>query len=153
MKTPQTGRVLVLGLGAMGQPMAQRLHDAHLKPLVCDLEPQKHGIFEPFSTSVSGFIDVAATVSIVVCCLVDAAQIDSAFWGKPICERTRHHGFARHLRAGSVVIVTSTISPADMAALAVRLGKLCKTPPRVPTPAGCETLKVHAPTCLQHQRI
>ena len=108
-----SNNVAVIGLGAMGLPMAQRL--AEKFPLtVFDIEPtplremESHGA-RAEKTVAAAVNDADVTVLVVR----DAAQIDAVLFGES--------GAQLHLKAGSAVIITSTVGEEPLRAAEKKL--------------------------------
>ncbi|HET6501497.1 MAG TPA: NAD(P)-dependent oxidoreductase [Amycolatopsis sp.] len=121
-------RVAVLGLGAMGRPMARRL--ARDLPVTV-FDPA----FDPGSGSAAGFdpadvtagrdvpgITVAATAAeaatgadVVLVAVRDSEQVHGALFGE--------QGAAAAMRPGAVVVLTSTVGPDAARATAARLAE------------------------------
>jgi 3-hydroxyisobutyrate dehydrogenase len=108
-------KVAVIGLGAMGLPMATRLAsqlDVRAFDLVkARLDLAEQGGVTPFfsaSLAVSG-------VDAILLAVRDAAQLDNVLFGP--------EGIAPELQPGSVVILTSTVGLDGIVPIAARLGE------------------------------
>jgi 2-hydroxy-3-oxopropionate reductase len=100
-----TVAVGVIGLGAMGRPMADRLAAGGLPPIVVrDLaDPALAALAAVGARRAASFAELASEVDVVVLCLPDAAAVESVTLGP--------EGIARGARPGLVVLDTSTIEP------------------------------------------
>lgn len=107
--------VAVLGLGAMGLPMASRLatgltvHGFDIAPARLDLARER-GV-KPFPSAREAVADADA----VLLAVRDQYQLDDVLFGDA--------GIAPALRAGSVVILTSTVGTAGVRPVAERLAE------------------------------
>lgn len=108
-----TYKVAVLGLGAMGLPMATRLtsqltvHGFDIAQPRLDLAVEA-GVL-PFTSAV----EAVAGVDAVLLAVRDGAQLEDVLFGEA--------GIAGSLAAGSVVILTSTVGMDGIASVAARL--------------------------------
>jgi 3-hydroxyisobutyrate dehydrogenase len=108
-------QVAVVGLGAMGLPIAQRLAE-DLPVVVCDVAADRTAAAAAAGASVAATAAAAARGSDVVLIVVRTlAQAQDALFGPD--------GAAAGLRPGSVVVLTSTVGTAGAQALADRLGQ------------------------------
>lgn len=104
--------VAVLGLGAMGLPMA--LHLAASCTVRCyDPDPARRSA-AGLQVSASAR-EAADGVDVVLLAVRDASQLDDALWGAD--------GVAGVLPGGAAVLLTSTVGIAVVRAVAGRLGK------------------------------
>lgn len=108
-------RVAVLGLGAMGGPMARRLSGAF-----------ELSVFDPLRTAVDALAEVGAQAAVtpaeaadgsevLVVAVRDQRQLDAALFGPD--------GAATTLRPGATVVLTSTVGPTVARELAVSLSE------------------------------
>ncbi|MER6143183.1 NAD(P)-dependent oxidoreductase [Streptomyces sparsogenes] len=109
-------RTAVIGLGAMGLPMAQRLAGA-FPVAVFDIAAERRALAVAHgATEAATPADAVRDADVVVLAVRDQAQVDGALFGEA--------GAAGALRAGAVVVLTSTVGPdaarATAAALATR---------------------------------
>jgi L-threonate 2-dehydrogenase len=115
----------VIGVGCMGRPIAQRLIDGGFCVAVSDINPLQTRFFESNRAKSAGIPQFLATHSIAcIVCVVDAAQTEAVLFGEPDplnFEATQHHGFARRLQSGSVVVLCPTIGPGDTRRVGERL--------------------------------
>jgi 3-hydroxyisobutyrate dehydrogenase len=106
----QVNRVAVIGLGAMGLPMASRLHGEFdvtgFDPAAQRLELARAASLGAAATPASA----AADADVVVLAVRDRAQAETALFGSD--------GAAAAMRAGAVVVLTSTIGPDAAIAIA-----------------------------------
>jgi 3-hydroxyisobutyrate dehydrogenase len=110
---PPTPRVAVIGLGAMGLPMAGRLAAA-LPVTAFDTDPARRAL------AAEGGIAGAATpaeaargADVALLAVRDQQQVDGALFGPD--------GVAAALPAGGVVVITSTVGPDAVRGTAARL--------------------------------
>ncbi|MFK4266223.1 NAD(P)-dependent oxidoreductase [Streptomyces milbemycinicus] len=98
-----TPRTAVIGLGAMGLPMAQRL--AGTFPVaVFDIAAERRALAVGHgATEAATPADAARDADVVVLAVRDQAQVDGALFGES--------GAAQTLKAGAVVVLTSTVGP------------------------------------------
>ncbi|MEU5641733.1 NAD(P)-dependent oxidoreductase [Streptomyces milbemycinicus] len=98
-----TPRTAVIGLGAMGLPMAQRLAGA-FPVAVFDIAAERRALaVEHGATEAATPADAARDADVVVLAVRDQAQVDGALFGES--------GAAETLKAGAVVVLTSTVGP------------------------------------------
>jgi len=109
-------RTAVLGLGAMGLPMARRLA-AELPVSVYDIAPARratlaaHGARDAVSPA-----DAVRDADVVVVAVRDQLQVEAALFAAA--------GAAEALRKGAVVVLTSTVGPEAVRGTAERLAEL-----------------------------
>jgi 2-hydroxy-3-oxopropionate reductase len=110
-----TTGVGVVGLGAMGLPMAERLAAAGLPPIVVrDLaDPRLAALAAAGARRAPSIAELAAQVEVIVLSLPDSAAVESVALGPD--------GIAAGGRPGLVVLDTSTIEPARARQLAEAL--------------------------------
>ncbi|WP_295789225.1 NAD(P)-dependent oxidoreductase [uncultured Microbacterium sp.] len=115
--TTTTSTVAVLGLGAMGLPMATRLatgltvHGFDIAPTRLSLAEEQGVIAFPSAR------EAVAGADAVLLAVRDQYQLDEVLFGVDT-------GIAAALRPGSVVILTSTVGTAGIRPIADRLGAL-----------------------------
>ena len=114
------GRVGVIGIGAMGGPMARHLQHCGVAPRVCDIDP---GVCAAASADGIALSDSAAALAAacdtVIVVVVDAQQIDSVlFGGAGVVLAARPGGAPRQ-----TVVLCSTIAPHDTEHFHARLGE------------------------------
>jgi 2-hydroxy-3-oxopropionate reductase len=107
----------VVGLGAMGRPIAERLAANGLPPVVVrDLaDPALATLAAAGATRAASIAELAAQVEVVVLSLPDAAALDEVVLGP--------HGIAAGGRPGLVVLDTSTIDPGHAREIAEALAR------------------------------
>ena len=104
----------VVGLGALGLPMAVNLHNAgyalrvHTRSRNAEQDPALSG-----SRACATPAEAVAGCSALLLCVSDDEAVDAVLWGE--------QGAGHALAEGSVVIDCSTISPAQAQAMAARL--------------------------------
>lgn len=114
MSTP-TPRTAVIGLGAMGLPMARRLA-AVLPVTVFDIAAERRALVTAEGASEADTpAGAARDADVVLLAVRDQAQVDAALFGE--------NGAADVLRPGAVVVLTSTVGPDAARATAARLAE------------------------------
>ena len=94
----------VIGLGAMGNGIAQSLRRAGYEVRVCDVRPQAAQAFaKDGGVACDSPSDLAATCDVVVSVVVNAQQTEQVLFGANGCAAT--------MRAGSVFVMCSTVDP------------------------------------------
>ena len=116
MSTPSVSAVGVIGVGNMGGGMARRLLERGWRVQVCDIDPAKTRVLEPFGASVHATPAQAAinTVATIVC-VVDADQTGEVLFGP--------QGAATVLQPGQAVLLCPTIAPLDVERFARQLAE------------------------------
>lgn len=105
-------RVAVLGLGAMGLPMARRL--APVFPVVAfDVDPDRRAAVPGNAVPAATPADAAADADVVVLAVRDQQQVEAALFGD--------HGAVATMRPDTVVVLTSTVGPEAARRTAERL--------------------------------
>jgi 3-hydroxyisobutyrate dehydrogenase len=107
-----TPTVAVLGLGAMGLPMATRLAGAFPVRAFDVFEERRSLATKAGATPAATPAEAAQGADVVVIAVRDQEQLESCLFGGGIVE----HGAAESLREGAVVVVTSTDGVQDVAA-------------------------------------
>ncbi|MGY0062111.1 NAD(P)-dependent oxidoreductase [Streptomyces sp. LZ34] len=98
-----TPRTAVIGLGAMGLPMAQRLAGA-FPVAVFDIAAERRALAVGHgATEAATPAGAARDADVVVLAVRDQAQVHGALFGEA--------GAAETLKAGAVVVLTSTVGP------------------------------------------
>ncbi|MFD5320803.1 NAD(P)-dependent oxidoreductase [Streptomyces sp. NPDC127098] len=111
-----TPRVAVLGLGAMGLPMARRIA-TRLPVTVYDVAADRRALLAAEGArDAASPADAAHDADLVLLAVRDRAQLDAALFGTD--------GAAGALRPGATVILTSTIGPDAARETADRLAEL-----------------------------
>lgn len=112
--TGPTRRVGVVGLGAMGAGIARSVRRAGYPLGVYDVRPEAVvAVVDGGGTAYASPADLARDSDVLVCVVVDAAQVDAVLFGAD--------GAAAGLRPGSVFIMCSTIDPLASRAFEERL--------------------------------
>jgi len=107
----------VIGLGAMGQGMAQSLRRAGYRVHVCDVRPEAVQAFAAAGgVACAHPAELAAQCGIVVSVVVNAAQTEAVLFGE--------QGAAAALQPGSLFVMCSTVAPSWSMALEQRLADL-----------------------------
>ncbi|MFJ1750349.1 NAD(P)-dependent oxidoreductase [Streptomyces sp. NPDC088116] len=108
-------RTAVIGLGAMGLPMARHLAGA-LPVTVFDISDERRALAVADGASEAATpAEAARDADVVLLAVRDQAQVDSALFGE--------NGVARTVRAGAVVVLTSTVGPDAARATAAALAE------------------------------
>jgi 3-hydroxyisobutyrate dehydrogenase len=108
-------RVAVIGLGAMGLPMARRLGTA-LPVTAFDVDPERRALATADGVAAAGTpAEAARAADLVLLAVRDQRQVDGALFGPG--------GAAAALRPGGVVMITSTVGPDAVRATAARLAE------------------------------
>ncbi|WP_327428816.1 NAD(P)-dependent oxidoreductase [Streptomyces sp. NBC_01236] len=105
----------VIGLGAMGLPMATHLA-AHLPVSAYDVaKPRRTQLTAAGGTATTSPAEAARDADVVLLAVRDQSQVDGALFGE--------NGAAETLRPGTTVILTSTVGPDAARATAERLAE------------------------------
>ena len=105
----------VIGVGAMGSAVARRLLGCGIETHVRDIRPEAmQGLASEGALAHSSAAALAARCRAFVVLVVDALQIEDVLFGVD--------GASKTLQAGTLVILSSTIAPADADSFARRLG-------------------------------
>lgn len=109
-------RVGFIGLGAMGRGAAANLLAKGFDVVGCDVRAEAlEWLRSQGGTPVPSLADMAAQVQVVVCFVVNARQTEAVLFGDD--------GLVGQLPAGAVFIACSTMDPAYVRELAVRLAQ------------------------------
>jgi L-threonate 2-dehydrogenase len=107
----------LIGLGAMGNGMAQSLRRAGHAPYVFDVRADVAQAFaNSGGTACKSLAELGAACDVVVSVVVNAAQTESVLFGQDGC--------AASMKPGSVFIMCSTVDPNWSVALEARLAAL-----------------------------
>ena len=107
----------VIGIGAMGMGVVESLLRTGIKTYVRDIVPERMIAAEKMGVvSCSSAAQLARAVDIVIILVVNAEQVEEVLFGA--------EGAAPALAKGSVVILSSTLAPDYVEALAPRLAAL-----------------------------
>ncbi|MFE7788796.1 NAD(P)-dependent oxidoreductase [Streptomyces sp. NPDC057460] len=114
-----TPTAAVLGLGAMGLPMATRLAGVFPVRAFDVFEERRALAAEAGATPAATPAEAAQGADVVVIAVRDQEQLESCLFGGGIVE----HGAAESLREGAVVVVTSTVGVDGVQDVAARLAE------------------------------
>jgi L-threonate 2-dehydrogenase len=110
-------KIGLIGLGAMGNGMAQSLRRAGHAPQVFDVRMEVAKAFaKDGGTACASLAALGAACDVVVSVVVNAAQTEAVLFGVDSC--------AAAMKRGSVFVMCSTVDPNWSIALEERLGKL-----------------------------
>jgi len=119
--TPTTA---VIGLGAMGLPMATRLATG-LPVRGFDIAPARLELAAQAGVqTTTSAAEAVAGAQVVLVAVRNAAQLDALLFGSTSDDGAAVPGIAEHLEAGSAVVLTSTVGTEGIAELAARLADL-----------------------------
>jgi L-threonate 2-dehydrogenase len=112
-----TEKIGLIGLGAMGNGMAQSLRRAGHAPMVFDVRTEVAQAFaQGGGTACASLAALGAACDVVVSVVVNAAQTEAVLFGDGGC--------AASMRRGSVFVMCSTVDPNWSVALEARLEKM-----------------------------
>ena len=111
---PAAREIGVLGVGAMGLAMAQRLVDGGHRVTVCDIDPARVAMAAAIGLPATDAAGLAVRCDLVVVAVVDAAQVRDALFGPG-------GAFASAGFRARAVLLCPTIAPDDTVAFADRL--------------------------------
>jgi L-threonate 2-dehydrogenase len=121
MTSPNSTKVGLIGLGAMGSGMAASLRRASFDVHVFDVRQEVADKFaKDGGHACKSVAELGAACDVVVSVVVNAAQTEAVLFG-PNGDGT---GCAATMRAGSVFVMCSTVDPNWSVALEARLEKL-----------------------------
>ena len=121
MTSPNSTKVGLIGLGAMGSGMAASLRRAGYDPHVFDVRQEVADTFaKEGGHACKSVAELGEACDVVVSVVVNAAQTEAVLFG-PHADGT---GCAAAMRAGSVFVMCSTVDPNWSVALEARLEKL-----------------------------
>ncbi len=107
----------VIGLGAMGMGIAMSLLRKGFEVHVCDLRPDAvQRLVEAGGHRAESPAAMAKVVEVLITVVVTAEQTETVLFGE--------HGAAPHLKPGSVLIASATVSPEFAQSLGKRLDEL-----------------------------
>jgi L-threonate 2-dehydrogenase len=110
----------LIGLGAMGNGMAQSVRRAGYSPYVFDVRADAAQIFaNDGGTACASLVELGKTSDVVVSVVVNAAQTESVLFGNSGAD-----GCAAAMKPGSVFVMCSTVDPNWSVALEARLAAL-----------------------------
>ncbi|WP_203525756.1 NAD(P)-dependent oxidoreductase [Crenobacter caeni] len=110
-------RIAFLGLGLMGSRMSRRLADAGYPLSLWNRSVLPSLQLPANSTLAATAADAAQGADIVFCCVSDTQAVDAVLFGE--------NGAAERMRAGSLFVDCSSISPAATRKMAARLFDSC----------------------------
>jgi 3-hydroxyisobutyrate dehydrogenase-like beta-hydroxyacid dehydrogenase len=123
------GRLAVMGLGAMGLPIAAKLLEAGFDVVGVDVaEEARRRFAELGASTVAGAGAVPSDVGAVLILVVTADQVRAVLFGEG--------GLADRLAPGTIVIVSATIGPRDARDIAARLAARGLRPVEAPVSGG-----------------
>jgi putative dehydrogenase len=124
-----TGRVGVIGVGAMGGAVVARLVGVGIRTVVRDILPAAQDAAVRLGAIPAATpAEVARVCDIVILLVVDAAEVETVLFGA--------HGAAAALAPGAVVLASSTVDPAHPAAWAPRIAEFGATLLDAPVSGG-----------------
>ena len=109
-----TSTVAVLGLGAMGLPMARHL-SATFPVRGFDVEASRAGAVAEFGTACTSAAEAASAADVILVAVRSADQLEDLLWSD--------QGIADAVRPGATLILTSTVGIDAVRQVAVRLGE------------------------------
>lgn len=143
--------VAVVGAGNMGGAMVERLSEAGVTVVVCDIDPERQRQALAAGAELADTPSLAASAladdGVLIVCVVDAQQSHEVLFGA--------HGAVSRMRDGQTVMLCPTIAPQDTEALAAGLAEQgigCIDAPMSGGPArardGSMSLMLAAPAAL-----
>ena len=107
-------RIGIIGVGAMGLAMAQRLRETGHEVAVRDIDPARETLaLESACRVLPSPAALAAAVDLLIVTVVDAAQMQAVLFGPD--------GAFEAMRAGSTVLLCATVGPQDVERAATTL--------------------------------
>jgi L-threonate 2-dehydrogenase len=107
----------LIGLGAMGNGMAQSLRRAGYSPYVFDIRADVSAAFaKDGGTACKSLAELGSSCDVIVSVVVNAAQTESVLFGADGC--------AASMKRGSVFVMCSTVDPNWSVALEARLAAM-----------------------------
>ena len=111
-------RIGIVGIGAMGLPMARNLHRKNCAPKVCDIDPAAVATAAAFGIAACASpAELAVLSDVLVIVVVDAAQIEQVLFGPQGVVQAEPAARVSRL----VVMICSTIAAQDTERFAARL--------------------------------
>jgi 3-hydroxyisobutyrate dehydrogenase len=112
-----TARIGVIGIGAMGLPMALRLQEQGFAVTVHDIDPQRHALALQSGCALApNPAALAAQCELLIVAVVDGAQTRSVLLGDALGDSA-----TAALPPGATVMLCPTIAPQDTEAIAAAL--------------------------------
>ena len=116
--TPKVG---LIGLGAMGNGMAQSLRRAGHSPYVFDIRADVSAAFaKDGGTACKSLTELGGSCDVIVSVVVNAAQTESVLFG----DNAGNSGCAATMKPGSVFVMCSTVDPNWSVALEAKLAAM-----------------------------
>jgi len=109
-------RIGFIGLGIMGAPMAQHLLAGGHKLYLHDVKNPPYSLIEGGATVCTSAAEVAMRADIIITMVPDTPHVDAVLFGDD--------GVAKGLRAGSIVVDMSSISPIETKKFAKKINAL-----------------------------
>nr|WP_309132595.1 NAD(P)-dependent oxidoreductase [Brevibacterium sp.] len=106
---------MFIGLGAIGLPMAQRLHEAGIEITGVDLSPDCRQRAQDLGLKAEASLDSAGSAATVIVMVATGSQLDAVLHGSAGRSDT---GLLSRMSEGSVLVVMSTVGPAAVRAAA-----------------------------------
>ena len=111
----------LIGLGAMGNGMAQSLRRANHSPFVFDIRSEVSAAFaKDGGTACNSLAELGSSCDVIVSVVVNAAQTESVLFG----DNLGTSGCAATMKPGSVFVMCSTVDPNWSVALEAKLEAL-----------------------------
>lgn len=118
MTTHSIPQVGLIGLGAMGNGMAQSLRRAAFSPFVFDIRSEVSKAFaKDGGTASASLAELGSSCDVIISVVVNAAQTESILFGDSL----GNNGCAAAMKPGSVFVMCSTVDPNWSVALEARL--------------------------------
>jgi 2-hydroxy-3-oxopropionate reductase len=109
-------RIGFIGLGIMGAPMAQHLLTGGHKLYLHDVKNPPYSLIEGGATVCTSAAEVAMRADIIITMVPDTPHVDAVLFGE--------EGVAKGLKAGSIVVDMSSISPIETKKFAKKINAL-----------------------------
>lgn len=114
--TTQSGAIGIIGLGALGEPLARNALAAGREVWVFDIRPEAMEKLERLGArSTQSPADVAARAGIILIAVLNGSQLEAAVLGDQ-----NGPGLLSTARAGTILVVHSTVGPETCRAVADR---------------------------------
>jgi len=109
-------RIGFIGLGIMGAPMAQHLLTGGHKLYLHDVKNPPYSLIEGGATVCTSAAEVAMRADIIITMVPDTPHVDAVLFGE--------EGVSKGLKAGSIVVDMSSISPIETKKFAKKINAL-----------------------------
>ena len=110
-------RVGFIGLGLMGNPMAQNIHKAGFPLVVYNRNPKRTAEFKKMDVTIAqSASDLASQVDVVITMVTGPKDVEDVIFGR--------NGVAEGMKKGGVIIDMSTIGPESVKVIAQKLAAL-----------------------------